>query len=83
MTELTDFLQGEEVRAYATGIDLNRPLRLLADYTRREFSGFTASYVPGSFDSVEELRFENRGLTELTIVNGGVESSAGFILVGQ
>ena len=77
------FLPGEEIRAYATAIDLNLPLKLLVSYDRTEFGAFKASYVPGSFDSVVEFRFENRGAFGLIIVNGGVDSSSGFLWLDQ
>ena len=77
------FLPGEEIRAYATGIDLNLPLKLLVSNDRSEFGAFKASYVPGSFDSVVEFRFENRGAFGLIIVNGGVDSSSGFLWLDQ
>ena len=77
------FVPGEEIRAYATGIDLNQSLSLLDFNDRNEFGAVTASYVPGSFDSVVEFRFENRGVPALIIVNGRVESSAGSLWVVQ
>ncbi len=81
------FSTDEEIRAYATGVDLGKPLQLFRSFYDREIPDFTASYVPGTFDSVVEFRFRNRGLNGgvnvLGIVNDGVYSGSnpGYIWV--
>ncbi len=71
----------EEVRAYATGIDLALPLKLFLNFYDGEYpGGFTASYVAGTFDSVVEFRFRNGGpqggMKILGIMNGGAYSGS-------
>lgn len=81
------FRPEEEVLAYATGVDLGKPLQLFRNFYDKEISDFTANYVPGTFDSVVEFRFRNRelngGVNVLGIVNDGVYSGSnpGFIWV--
>ena len=71
----------EEVRAYATGIDLALPLKLFLNFYDGDYpGGFSASYVPGTFDSVVEFRFRNSGgpggVKVLGIMNGGAYSGS-------
>ncbi len=71
----------EVVRAYATGIDLSLPLKLLLNFYDTDYpGGFSASYVPGTFDSVVEFRFRNSGppggMKILGIINGGAFSGS-------
>lgn len=81
------FRPEEEVLAYATGVDLGKPLQLFRNFYDKEIPDFTANYVPGTFDSVVEFRFRNRdlngGVNVLGIVNDGVYSGSnpGFIWV--
>lgn len=70
------FAPSEEVRAYATGIDLSQPLLLFADTFNRPHLILGASYVPGTFDSVVEIRFRNPGTTAMGLISGGVPSSS-------
>lgn len=73
----------DEVRAYATGIDLAEPLQLFANFYDQPYANFTASYVPGTFDSVVEFRFPNPastvrhgGIIVMGLVNGGAYSGS-------
>ena len=75
--------KNEEVRAYATGIDLSKPLELFADFFNLPYPNFTASYVEGTYESVVEFRFLNPinatpppGSLAMGIVNGGIPSNA-------
>ena len=86
-SDANGFNREEEVLAYATGIDLGKPLQLFRSFYDKELPSFTASYVPGTFDSVVEFRFQTRelngGLNVLGIVNDGAYSGSnpGFIWV--
>jgi hypothetical protein len=56
------FEPGEEVRAYATGIDLRLPLQVFAGFYDVPVTGVQAEYVPGTFEGVVEIRFPAQGL---------------------
>ena len=82
------FGPNEEVRAYATGIDLTKPLRVFVDYPRAVDLPFTAEYVAGAGGGIVEFRFINPyptltpgGATLLRIQNDGIQTRAnpGFI----
>lgn len=71
----------EEVRAYATGLDLAQPLRLFIDYPKPTDLAFTAEYVPETAEGLVEIRFINPypsltlgGLMLLRLSNGGSET---------
>ncbi|MFN0167148.1 MAG: hypothetical protein ACKV22_12025 [Bryobacteraceae bacterium] len=82
------FRPNEEVRAYATGIDLTKSLHIFVDYPKVVDLLFTAEYVPGTAEGIVEFRFTNPyptltpgGLTLLRIENDGIETpnNPGFI----
>jgi len=82
------FGPNEEVRAYATGIDLSKPLRVFLDYPRAVDLPFTAEYVADTGGGIVEFRFINPypiltpgGATLLRIQNDGIQTPAnpGFI----
>lgn len=79
------FQPDEEVRAYATGIDLRLPLQVSTGFYDVPVTGVEAEYVPGTFDSVVEIRFPARGLglgvTILGLRNGEAlaGSNPGFV----
>ncbi len=82
------FAFDEEIRAYATGIDLARPLRLFAEDPATEVTGFTAAYVPGTFEGVVEIRFRHRwrvGGAQLLFLENGpgqTDRNPGYIWLG-
>ena len=79
---------GEEVLAYATGIDLGKPLQLFRSFYDKQLANFQAEYVPGTFESVVQFRFRtadfNGGINVMGILNGGSYSGSnpGFIWLG-
>ena len=81
-------LPGEEVLAYATGIDLAKPLQLFQNFYDKPLANFQAEYVPGTFESVVQFRFRtaefNGGVNVMGIVNAGSYSGSnpGFIWLG-
>jgi hypothetical protein len=86
-SDANGYVPDEDVFVYATGIDLAKTLQLFRNYYDKELAGVSARYVPGTFDSVVEFRFQNHefngGMNILGIVNDGVQSGSnpGFIWV--
>ncbi|MFN7922758.1 MAG: hypothetical protein U0Q16_21815 [Bryobacteraceae bacterium] len=82
------FRPGEEVRAYATGVDLTKPVRLFLAFPKNVDLPFVAEYVEGTGEGIVEFRFTNPypewtpgGATLLRIESDGVETppNPGFI----
>jgi hypothetical protein len=86
-SDANGYVADEDVFVYATGIDLAKTIQLFRNYYDKELPGVTARYVPGTFDSVVEFRFQshefNGGMNILGLVNDGIRSGSnpGFIWV--
>lgn len=86
-SDTNGFVPDEDVFVYATGIDLAKTIQIFRNYYDKELGGVSARYVPGTFDSVVEFRFQNRefngGMNILGIINGDARSGSnpGFIWV--
>ena len=86
-SDTNGFVPDEDVFVYATGIDLAKTIQIFRNYYDKELGGVSARYVPGTFDSVVEFRFQNRefngGINILGIINGDARSGSnpGFIWV--
>ncbi len=87
-TDQNGFAPGEEIRAYATGVDLSKPLRAFTAYDGEEIPVLGAQCVEGTFCSVVEIRVPDpvsvRGAAGLFLRNGETQTplNPGYVWIG-